>query len=333
MKVNLISESEFTVQGHGVHTAYIEMYRGLKDAGISVEKNSKNPADIIHIHTIGPYSFFKLLFSKGKKVVSAHVIPESFIGSLKGAKYWGFLAKFWLNFFYKKADLVLACSRWVAKNLEEKMDLKNVKIHYNAIDMRKYEFSSEEKISLRKKFGFAENKKIILWNGQIQPRKKFDTFVKIAENLPDLQFIWVGGMPFKALGADSGKLQKSLENLPKNLIVTGVIPLGQVREYFVVADIFVLPSTQENHPMAVLEAAGTGLPIVLRDIPEYNDTFRGYVILAKNDEEFISEIQKLATDTDYLKKYQDFSEHIKNRFDTANSTKILLEKYEKILKK
>lgn len=52
MKINLISESEFTVQGHGVHTAYTEMYHGLQKAGFDVEKNSKNPADIVHIHTI-----------------------------------------------------------------------------------------------------------------------------------------------------------------------------------------------------------------------------------------------------------------------------------------
>lgn len=83
MKINLISESEFTVQGHGVHTAFIEMYNGLKSAGFEVEKNGKIPADIVHIHTIGPYSLAKLLFASGKKIVSAHVVPESFVGSLK----------------------------------------------------------------------------------------------------------------------------------------------------------------------------------------------------------------------------------------------------------
>lgn len=53
--------------------------------------------------------------------MSAHVIPESFIGSLKGAKYWNFLAKKWLKFFYGKADLVLACSGGVFVSLTENM--------------------------------------------------------------------------------------------------------------------------------------------------------------------------------------------------------------------
>ena len=302
MKVNLISESEFTVQGHGVHTAYREMLAGLERAGFEVQKNGKNPSDIVHIHTVGLYAFWKLLFSPGKKVVSAHVIPESFIGSLKGTKYWLPLAKWWLKKFYGKADLVLACSGGVAKSLMNDMGLQNVEVLYNAIDMRKYEHTDDEKIMLRKELGFSEKQKIVLGNGQIQPRKKFDTFLAMAQKMNDVQFVWVGGIPFKSLGADAGKFEKILQNLPKNLIVTGVIPLEEVRKYFVIADVFVLPSTQENHPMAVLEAASAELPILLRDIPEYDDTFRGFVAMAKNDEEFIQALQKILENDEYFEE-------------------------------
>lgn len=331
MKVNLISESEFTVQGHGVHTAYVEMYNGLKSSWIEVEKNGKTPADIVHIHTVGPYALCKLLFSSGKKVVSAHVIPESFIGSLKWARYWWFLAKIWLKFFYKKADVVMACSGMVAKNLREKMQLHNVDVLYNAIDMSKYEFTQEEKQQLREKLWFSSSDTIVLWNGQIQPRKKFDVFVKMAQNFPQVKFIWVGGMPFKSLGAESSKMQNLLQNLPKNLQVTGVIDLSDVRQYFVIADIFVLPSTQENHPMAVLEAAWAGLPILLRDIPEYDDTFRGFVAMAKSDDDFAVQLWKILSDENFKQQLRKGSSEIKKRFSTDYVSKILIEKYKKIL--
>ena len=120
--------------------------------------------------------------------------------------------------------------------------------------------------------------------------------------MSDVQFVWVGGIPFKSLGADAGKFEKILQNLPKNLIVTGVIPLEEVRKYFVIADVFVLPSTQENHPMAVLEAASAELPILLRDIPEYDDTFRGFVAMAQNDEEFVQELQKILENDEYFEE-------------------------------
>lgn len=163
MRINLISESEFTVQGHGVHTAFVEMKKGLEaDSRVELFVNSSKKADIVHMHTIGPYALGKLLFSSGKKVVSAHVIPESFIGSLKGAKYWKFLAKWWLGFFYGRADLVLACSNMVAKTLREEMGLKNVGVLYNAIDTTKYYFSPENRKKKREELGIADDKIVIL---------------------------------------------------------------------------------------------------------------------------------------------------------------------------
>ena len=83
--VNMISESEFTVQGHGVHTAFVEMTNALKDRDdidIAVNK-ARLDADIVHAQTTGLYSMKKMRQSGGKKVVSAHVVPASFIGSIK----------------------------------------------------------------------------------------------------------------------------------------------------------------------------------------------------------------------------------------------------------
>ena len=56
--VDMISESEFTVQGHGVHTAFVEMTNALKDRDdidIAVNK-ARLDADIVHAQTTGLYS-------------------------------------------------------------------------------------------------------------------------------------------------------------------------------------------------------------------------------------------------------------------------------------
>ena len=65
----MISESEFTVQGHGVHTAYKEITDALrKRKDIDIEVNSDRPADIVHIQTMGLYSFRHLMKKGGKKL-------------------------------------------------------------------------------------------------------------------------------------------------------------------------------------------------------------------------------------------------------------------------
>ena len=330
--VDMISESEFTVQGHGVHTAYKEIADALrKRKDIDIEVNSKRPADIIHIQTMGLYSFRHLIRRGGKKVVSAHIVPDSFIGSIKGAKYWKPLGRMWLKFFYKKADLVLACSGMVADELINDMNVPKTKVLYNTIDMSRYKHSAAEKKATRKKLGLKDDDFVVMGNGQVQPRKRLDILIKAAKEMPDVKFFWVGGIPFKNLGADYHAMQNMIKSAPDNLTVTGVIPLEAVKDYYVAADLFVLPAMQENHPMCVLEAAGAGLPIILRDIPQYDDTFKGDAVMAKTDDEFLDLIDLLRK---YKKAYSKAclgAEKIAKRFDSSAGAERLVEFYRSLI--
>lgn len=334
IKVNMISETEFTVKGHGVHTAYIEITDALKqNPKVQVEVNSNSGKyDIVHIQTMGFYAIRKLLKSGPKKVVSAHLVPDSFLGSIRWAEKWRWAAEIYLKWFYSKADLVLACSGSVRQELTEDMQLKNVDVLYNSIDMSRYHRTQTDQINARDTLGIHPNQIVVMGNGQLQPRKRFDLFHKMALLRPDIQFIWVGGIPFGSLlGADAAKMKQLVDTAPPNLKVTGIIDLAEVRQYYHAADIFTLPAEQENHPMCVLEAAGTGLPIVLRDITNYQDTFLGGAVMAKTDEDFLVEIDRLAADAAYRSLWSQKSEMIKDRFDSKNSAERLINFYEQLL--
>lgn len=330
--VGMISESEFTVQGHGVHTAYKEITDALrKRKDIDIEVNSRRSADIIHIQTMGLYSFRHLIRKDGKKVVSAHIVPDSFVGSIKGAKYWKPLGKMWLKFFYKKADLVLACSGMVADELINDMNVAKTKVLYNTIDMSRYKHSAAEKKLARKKLGLKDNDFVVMGNGQVQPRKRLDILIKAAKKTPDVKFFWVGGIPFKNLGADYHAMQNMIKSAPDNLTVTGVIPLEAVKDYYVAADLFVLPAMQENHPMCVLEAAGAGIPIILRDIPQYDDTFKGDAVMAKTDDEFLELIDMMHKDKKAYDKARRGAARISKKFDSSAGAEKLVEFYRSLL--
>lgn len=329
----MISETEFTVKGHGVHTAYIEITNALKkNPKVQVEVNSKGKYDIIHIQTMGFYAIRRLLKPGPKKVVSAHLVPDSFLGSIRWAEKWRWAAKIYLKWFYSKADLVLACSGSVRKELQDEMFLKNVDVLYNSIDMSGYHRTMTDQINARDSLGIHPDQIVILGNGQLQPRKRFDLFYDMAVSRPDFLFIWVGGIPFGSLlGADAARMKQLVDSAPPNLKVTGIIELEEVRKYYHAADIFTLPAEQENHPMCVLEAAGTGLPIVLRDIFNYHDTFYGGAVMAKTDADFLTEIDRLAGDPAYRKDWEQKSVLIKDRFDSKNSAERLITFYETLL--
>ncbi len=322
MRINMVSESEISVRGHGVHTAYLELTRALQDRSdceVVVNQFIKPvSADITHIHTIGLPSLMKLLFGSGKKVVSAHVVPASLVGSIAGAHIWLPIARGYMKFFYRRADKVLAVSNTVATILEKDLGIKKSKIAvtYNTIDISNYHTTAADKKTAREKLDINTGAFVVVGNGQIQPRKRFDSFVSIASELPDTTFIWIGGIPFKNIGADYKKMQQLIDNVPSNLTVTGVIELEDVKTYLQAADVFVLPAEQENHPMAVIEAAAAGLPIVLRDIPEYDDTFANDFLRCKDDDAFIAAISDLKTNDGLYAKYKQGAQVIAHRFDS-----------------
>jgi 1,2-diacylglycerol-3-alpha-glucose alpha-1,2-galactosyltransferase len=337
IRVNMVSESDITVQGHGVHTAYDEIASALeKRDDVTVIRGKFGElvdCDIVHFHTIGNHTWNKL-FQKGpKKVVSAHIVPASLIGSIILAKYWSFAAKWYMTWFYNKADKVLAVSGTVAKILHDdlKVPTEKIEVFYNTIDMQRYVATDKEKLAARKKLGLKDGELMVLGNGQVQPRKRLDIFVKMAKELPDVRFIWIGGIPFKKLGADYAKMQALMDNIPKNMIITGVIPHSSVRDYFIAADIFCLPAEQENHPMCVLEAASANLPIILRDIPEYNDTFKDDAIRCQDDD-FVGAVKKLQSDAKFYRDQQQKTKAIAKRFDSKLAAEHLVALYAEILR-
>jgi 1,2-diacylglycerol-3-alpha-glucose alpha-1,2-galactosyltransferase len=336
IRVNMVSESDISVQGHGVHTAYEEIAAALERRDdvtvIRGEFGALVDCDVVHLHTLGTHVWRKLYQKGPKKVISAHVVPASFIGSIILAKYWAGVARWYMRWIYNRADKVLAVSGTVASILHNDLDVPQEKIEtfYNTINMRQYATTPAEKAAARKRLAIPAEQFVVLGNGQVQPRKRLDVFVEMATALPDVTFIWVGGIPFKQLGADYNRMQHLIEEAPSNLIITGVIAHEAVRDYLCAADVFCLPAEQENHPMCVLEAAGAGLPIVLRDIPEYDDTFNQDALRC-TDDMFISSIVKLRQDAAFNDEWKQRSARIAERFDSDAAADRLVKLYRQLV--
>lgn len=321
MKIVEVSESAFTVQGHGVHTAFVETVSGLRSyADIEVMVNSIARADIRHIHTVGLYSLVHLLILPGKKVVSAHVVPASFVGSLKGAQRWLPLATRYLRWFYNRADVVIAVSDATQTELRSLGVKKPIYVVYNMIDTSRYVSSVSDRAQARQALGIPDSSWVVVSNGQVQPRKRIDSFIACARALPSIKFIWIGGIPFKNVAAEYGAMKQIIDTAPQNVTFTGVIPLGDVKTYFHAGDVFMLPSEQETFGLAVIEAAASGLPIILRDIHDYDATFRPDAIFCKDDNGFVETITSLQTDRALYSTMTAAASRIALRYDAKTIT-------------
>lgn len=327
----MVSESEFTVQGHGVHTAYRELTEALeKRDDVKATVNQFIETDITHLHTVGIYALRHLLFSPSKKVVSAHIVPDSLVGSLVGAKFWLPLAKLYLRWFYNRADMLFAVSDETKRSLEKLGVTKPIEIVYNLVDTSRYTTTAADKTAARKALGIAKDAWVVVGSGQVQPRKRVDDFVAAAKELSDVRFIWVGGMPFGKLAADHGAMQRMIETAPDNFTCTGVVEHRAVRQYYQAADVFWLPSEQETFGLVVVEAAAAGLPVVLRDIPDYTETFASDALLCQ-PEQVTDMLQLLRDDTKFYQKAKEHTNAIAKRYDAVEGAKHVVALYRSLL--
>lgn len=335
LRVNVVSESEVSVQGHGVHTAYEEMVRMLhKRSDVEViagRFGEQVDCDIVHIHTVGPRTFKKLFQKNVKKVISAHVVPDSFVGSLLFARAWRPLASLYLKWFYSKADLLLAVSDETARQLRKMKLTVPIEVLYNSIDTDRYKKSTSSRRQIREQLRIADDQFVVIGAGQVQPRKRVQDMIAVAKKLPDVTFLWIGGMPFGKIAADNAKMQRMIDTAPSNVLFPGIVPLADMPSYYHAADMFWLPSEQETFGLVVVEAAASGLPILLRDIPDYAETFAGDALQEKTVKGYEAAIQLLKADKDEYSKWQQGAQRIAERFDSKATAEQLVQLYRNLL--
>lgn len=331
MRVTQVSESTFTVKGHGVHTAFTEMTAALKhEPDIIVSVNKHGAADITHIHTIGIFSLSFLLFGRGKKIVSAHIVPESLRGSLVGANLWLPLATIYLRWFYNHADLVFAVSDATKRELIDMGVRSKIEVVYNLVDIERYKTTASDHVAARKSLNISEDDWVVIGAGQVQPRKRIDSFVEAALELPDMRFIWVGGMPFGRLAAENKHMKRLVQNAPSNVTFTGVIDHIMVKKYYQAGNAFWLPSAQETFGLVIVEAAAAGLPVMLRCIDDYKETFAGCALL-EDEATFVPTLKRLKDDKTFYDHAVKRSHLIAEKFSLKKGVEQVLAAYRSIL--
>jgi len=192
------------------------------------------------------------------------------------------------RYFYRYFNVIpVALSNQVLKTIVDVYGLSptSIPVIFNGIDLkkciRKSDYSSDNCFTILHigRFAEAKNHRLIL-----------NTFRKIVSRHPNTQL--------KLIGA--GKLLSEIKSLAKELeIEDKVCFLGQIDNIYPIlhdADIFILPSEYEGMPMTLIEAMGTGVPIIASNVGGIPDMLTNDVdaLLIKPDiNDLFSAIEKL----------------------------------------
>lgn len=312
IRINMFSQAD-SVAGQGVGSAYKELIKLLRtrlvdDFYVTINKYGKS--DLTHYHTINP-TYYANSFSpaRGRKIGYVHFLPETLEGSIKLPKPAKAVFYKYVIDFYKRMDQIVVVNPIFIPKLV-KYGIPEDKVKYIPNFVAKSEFYTEtpdQKRAFRKKEGIAEDKFVVIGDGQVQQRKGVDDFVKLAQANPDLQFIWAGGFSFGKLTDGYDHYKKIVDNPPKNLKFTGIIPREKLVDYLNMADLFLLPSFDELFPMSVLEAFSCGTPVLLRSLPLYEAIISGYYMSGKDFDEMNAQLKKAASDKNLLRRYTNLS--------------------------
>lgn len=332
LKIHVVSETPFVMKGQGVHTAFVEQIELLREkSDIQVVVNEEGWGDLMHCHTYGPYYFWKGRRYKKRRIHTAHVIPDSIKGSLP---MWKQLFPF-VNWYFKKvfsyADVVIALSPMVEEAIL-KLGVKSriVKI-YNPVLISKWKRTEENRQKGRQLLKLSSDRKVILGVGQLQSRKGLEDFIDIAEATPEADFVWVGGRPFGKLTEGIERINNRIKTASPHIHFAGMFDLAAMPAIYAAADLLLFTSYQENCPLAPLEAAACGMPVVYRDIREYELLYEQPYLKAKTTEAFIQLTKKLITEPEFYAAGLQISAEMIKQFDQEKIRTELIDLYRSLV--
>lgn len=116
-----------------------------------------------------------------------------------------------------------------------------------------------------------------------------------------------------------------IQQKPKNVLFTGFV--RDIAEAYCAADVFFMPTFAETFGLAVLEAQSCGLPVIARNIPEFQEVYQDSLQYFSNPDEADTRLQDDAS----LRKCAALARDFSSRYDIKQVCKDHLALYDKLV--
>ena len=336
VSINMLSKADMT-KGHGVLSAYEEQVGLLKhnlQDKYSIYEDKMMFANITHYHTINLEYFLSIPFVSfsGATVGYVHFVPETVDNSLKLPKLFRKAFYSYMIEFYKQMDFLVTVNPYFIGILE-KYGIPREKVTYipNFVSEEAFfPLDQEQKKLIRQQYGIPDDKFVVMCAGQLQTRKGIFDFIKVAERMPDVQFVWAGGFSFGKMSEGYKEIQAIYNNPPENVKFLGIVDRDYMNDLYNMSDVMFLPSFEELFPMTVLEAMNCRTPILLRDLDIYPDILFDFYLKGSDNDSFIEILSKLRDDPAFYEKACDMAWRGHMFYSKENVSKMWDEFYDKV---
>ncbi|MGB5845607.1 MAG: glycosyltransferase [Anaerolineales bacterium] len=294
--------------------------------------------DIIHVHH--PFTSGQLALrycrSQGIPLVFTNhtrydLYAQAYLPMVPDA--WGdtFLRTY-MPSFCKACDLVIAPSAGLKDVLINLGVKAQIDVIPNGVDV--HPFQSVERPIPRRELGFDEDDILLTYMGRVGPEKNLPfllrAFAGIAKSYDNVALLIIGDGPERENLEDRVRVM----GMNDRIKFTGMIPYQDLPGYLTAADVFVTASVTEVHPLSVIEAMASGLPVVGIQSPGVGDIVEdgvtGFLAPEEDLAVFTAKISRIITDRETLGKMSQKAKEISLNFAIENTTRTMIDRYQKL---
>ncbi len=234
-----------------------ELYgKKLVEKSIQYARLSKKLAgdltfDVIHAHDWMTFLAGIEIRKVSKKPLVLHVHSLAYDREGPNSRSWTFELE---KHAFQQADMILAVSNYTADVIQAQygVDRTKIAVVYNALGPM---MTGKAKKKIKEK--------LVLFVGRITSQKGPEFFLQIIQEVvssyPDVRFLFAGS---------GDQLKKLIESAADKKIAgkvsfSGFVPRAEVFDLYAMADIYVMPSVSEPFGLTALEAAHSGIPVII----------------------------------------------------------------------
>jgi 1,2-diacylglycerol 3-alpha-glucosyltransferase len=232
--------------------------------------------------------------------------------------------------FCAAVDMVISPSAGMAEVLRKLGVISPIEVVPNGVELELYQKVCD---NCRDEFGFAQNDILLVYSGRLGPEKNLDfllrAFTGVAEAIDNAHLLIIGGGPEEEALIE----QAAQSSAAKRIHFTGMLAHDRLPQYLAMCDAFVTASVTEVHPLSVIEAMATGLPVLGIHSVGVGDTVEEGVtgFLARQDQAaFAAKLTRLCLDHDLRRKMGLAARKASEQYAIERATQIMLSHYKRL---
>jgi len=235
--------------------------------------------------------------------------------------------------FCEAVSLVVSPSEGMKRILRDFKVTSHIEVVPNGANLKP--FQTAKPLS-RTDFGFSKDDILLIYAGRIAPEKNLDflfqAFAGVARAIPNVYLLIVGGGQKEHEEAIRPLPEK--QGIRNRVRFTGMIAYDLLPAYLAMCDVFVTASVTEVHPLSVIEAMATGLPVLGIESPGVSDSITDGVsgLLSIDDlASYTAKLTYLCLNKNLQKQLGKAALKASEQYSIERTTKIMLGHYSHLI--